>query len=180
LEISKKASIKRQNGSSMEKKYFPIFIDISEMKIVVIGGGTIATRRINTLLGFAEKIFVAAPEITTQLQELVDAGKIIWEQKAYCKNQIEEADMVIAATNCPKVNHQVKSDCEKLQEEKERHIWINVVNDKSLCEFYFPGVVQKDNLVIGINSGGSDPGLVKNTRKRIQELFKKNEYGQSE
>ena len=163
----------------MEKKYFPIFIDISEMKIVVIGGGNIATRRVNTLLGFAEKIFVAAPEITSQLQELVSAGKIIWEQKEYCIDQIEEADMVIAATNCPKVNHQVKSDCEKLQAEKGRHMWINVADDKSLCEFYFPGVVQKDNLVIGINSGGSDPGLVKDTRKRIHELLKNNEYGQS-
>ena len=157
----------------MEKKYFPIFIDISEMKIVVIGGGTIATRRVNTLLGFAKKIFVAAPEITSELQELVSAGKIVWEQKEYYIDQIEEADMVIAATNCPKVNHQVKSDCERIQEEMGRHIWINVADDKSLCEFYFPSIVQEDNLVIGINSGGSNPGLVKNTRKRIQDLLER-------
>ena len=155
----------------MEKKYFPIFIDISEIKIVVIGGGIIATRRVNTLLGFAKKLLVVAPVITSELQRLVDAGKITWEQKEYCMDQIGEADMVIAATNCPEVNHQVKSDCERIQEENGRHIWINVADDKSLCEFYFPSIVQKDNLVVGINSGGSDPGLVKNTRKRIQNLL---------
>ena len=70
----------------MEKKYFPIFIDISEMKVVVIGGGKIATRRVNTLLSFTKQIEVVAPEVTTELRELSEKGEIIWKlQRFYLK-----------------------------------------------------------------------------------------------
>lgn len=155
----------------MEKKYFPIFIDISEKKIVVIGGGTIATRRVNTLLAFAEQIVVVAPEISDDLRELDRQGKITWMCGEYCIGQIWHADMVIAATNQPAVNHQVKADCERIEKLEGRHILINVIDDKDSCDFYFPSIVQKDDVVIGINSGGKSPGLTKSVRKQIEQLL---------
>ena len=94
----------------MQKKYFPIFVDISQKKIVVIGGGVIATRRVHTLLQFAEQITVVAPEITVELQEMSDKGLITWQCAEYSAKQIAEADMVIAATNYPEINHQIKKD----------------------------------------------------------------------
>ena len=171
MEISKKASIKRQNGSSMEKKYFPIFIDISEKKIVVIGGGNIATRRVNTLLMFAKQIEVVAPEVTAELRELADKGEIIWTQCGYCKEQVYAADIVLATTNYPEINHRVKADCEQIKEETGRNVLVNIADDKTMCDFYFPGIVNMGEIVVGINSGGNNPGLVKNTRKKIQSLL---------
>ena len=160
----------------MEKKYFPIFIDISEMKIVVIGGGKIATRRVNTLLSFTKQIEVVAPEVTTELRELSEKGEIIWKQSEYCREQIQTADIVLAATNRALINHRVKADCEQMNEEVGRNILVNIADDKTMCDFYFPSIVDTGEILVGINSGGNNPGLVKETRNRIQELLKNNGY----
>jgi len=161
-----------QNERNMEKKYFPIFIDLSEKKIVVIGGGTIATRRINTLLQFVNRIVVVAPEVTPELMESERQGKITWVRGKYCFEQIAEADVVIAATNQPAVNLQVKNDCENFLAKTGRHILVNVADDRRLCDFYFPGVVQTEDFVIGISTGGSAPGRVKEIRGKIETLLK--------
>ena len=69
----------RKGIQGMEKKkYFPIFIDLSEKKIVVIGGGTIAGRRINTLCHFCDRVLVVAPEVTPVVEELVQQEKVTW------------------------------------------------------------------------------------------------------
>ena len=156
-----------------EKKYFPIFIDISEKKIVVVGGGNIATRRVTTLTGFACHIKVVAPTITQELQQFVSEGKIVWEKGEYCAEQINTADIVLAATNRPEINHRVKEDCEKFIAETGRNIMVNIADDKMLCDFYFPSIIHEDEIVVGINSGGKNPGAVKKIREKIQRLLEK-------
>lgn len=148
-----------------------MFVDISEKKIVVIGGGTIATRRVNTLLSFAEHIVVVAPEITDDLQEKCEEGGLTWIKEAYCKEHLMDAQIVLALTDQPKVNHQVKADCQRLETETGRRILVNVADDKELCDFYFPSIVQHEEMVVGINAGGSSPALVKNIRKKIETLL---------
>ena len=160
-----------EQRNSMSKKYFPIFIDLSEKKVVVIGGGTIATRRIHTLLSFVGKITVVAPEITEELQQLQRQGNIEWVQELYHVSWLERADMVIAATNQPTVNQQVKSDCQRIEKESGRHILVSVIDDRELCDFYFPSIVQSEDIVIGINTGGK-PALTKQIRKEIEEYLK--------
>lgn len=156
----------------MSKKYFPIFIDLSEKKIVVIGGGTIASRRVSTLLEFAEKLCVVSPELTESLQELHRQGRIEWIQEMYHLSRIKDADMVIAATNQKKVNRQIKSDCRSLEQETGRQILVSVIDDRELCDFYFPSIVQNEDVVIGINSGGKSPALTKRIRKEMESILK--------
>ena len=158
----------------IQKKYFPIFIDLSEKKIVVIGGGTIASRRVHTLVNFAEKIVIVSPKLTETLQELYQQGKIDWKQSEYRMEQIKNADMVIAATNQKKVNQQVKADCQKIEKEMGKQILVSVIDDRTLCDFYFPSIVQTEDVVIGINSGGKSPALTKQIRKEVEEVLKSN------
>jgi len=155
----------------MENKYFPIFIDISDKKVVVVGGGNIATRRIKTLLQFTDQITVVAPEITQELSDLDWDGEITWLRGEYRSELIWNADIVIAATNQPKINHQVKKDCKSMEKIAERQILVSVVDEKELCDFYFPSIVQSDDVVIGINSGGTSPGKTKDIRKKIESLL---------
>ena len=157
-----------------EKKYFPIFIDLSEKKVIVIGGGTIATRRIHTLLEFTGKILVVSPEITESLEQLYRQGRIDWLPEAYSADRIKDADMVIAATNQPAVNQQIKADCQRIEKESGRQILVSVIDDRDLCDFYFPSIVQNEDVVVGINSGGKSPALTKQIRKGIEEFLKCN------
>lgn len=181
----------------MQKKYFPIFIDISEKKIVVIGGGVIATRRVKTLLEFASDITVMAPEVTEELKQMITEGKVVWIQKEYrifnedddivtdiskyreveailkdSLYSLQEADIVIAATNSPIINHQVRQDCRNLENMYHKSILVSVVDDKNLCDFYFPSIVQTENIVVGINSGGDSPKKTKEIRKKVEDTLK--------
>lgn len=152
----------------MEASYFPLFVDISNMNIFVAGGGKIAARRVNTLLAFTRNITVAAPEVCPAIRELAEAGRITWIEDPYSVGMLEGADIVLAATDDHGVNRKIVEDCRKIEAEEQHRILVNVADDKSLCDFYFPGIVQKDDIVIGINSGGKNPGKVSRIRKKIE------------
>lgn len=153
----------------MEKAYFPMFVDISEKKIIVVGGGQIAARRVETLTHFAGDITVIAPEVNGTIRMLEAAGKIHCEHREYAIGDVRDADMVLAATDRKDLNHAIAMECMEIERESHRNILLSVADDRQLCDFYFPAVIQKDNIVIGINSGGSDPGKVKRLRKRLEE-----------
>lgn len=171
------------------KTYFPMFIDISEKKIVVAGGGRIAQRRVETLLKFADDITVIAPEVTDKIRKRVDEGKVRWIKKAFCRDTeesrpderkdlpdvkkstadinrlLEEADMVLAATNDTVCNERIVRMC------RRRGIPVNASHKKELCDFYFPAVVVKDHVTVGITSGGLSHAQARKVREQIETVL---------
>ena len=112
--------------------FFPLFVDISEKKIVVIGGGTIATRRVKTLLPFEPQIVVVAPEVTGELEELEKEEKITIFHRKYQREDIYDAWMVLAATNDPELNNGIYSVAKCLG------ALVNVASNQGKCDFHFP------------------------------------------
>lgn len=149
----------------MKGLYFPVFMDLSEKKIVVIGGGKIAQRRVETLCAFTENIWVTAPEITEELQNFAANGKIIWMKETYNPNQLQDADMVLAATDDVQCNEQIVSDCRK------RGILVNTAHRKELCDFYFPAVVRRGNVVAGVTASGVSHKSAKRARQCIERAL---------
>ena len=155
----------------MKKAFFPIFIDISDKKVYVIGGGKIEARRMKSLSSFAEDITVISPEICAQFEPLIAEKKITWVQKAYQPGMLKDADIVLAATDDPETNRQVEEETKRLEKEEKRQILFNRADKKENCDFYFPSLVQTEDVVIGINSGGSSPATVKEMRKVIEKTL---------
>ena len=154
------------NGAEkMERPYFPMFIDIADKKILVAGGGTIALRRIRTLLKFGADIHVIAPDLCEELTQLEEEGKITAEHREYRAGDIDDSQIVLAATDDHEVNRKIWEEC------RAAGIIVNVADDKKLCDFYFPSVVMTDEAVIGINSGGADPSITKKIRRKIEKMF---------
>ena len=149
----------------MKKKYFPLFVDLSEKHAVVIGAGHIAYRRIKILSEFVGCITFFAPNIADELIELAYREKIAFVRRRYDKECLDGADIVFAATDNKAVNRQVYMDA------KQKHLPINVCDDPTLCDFYFPAIVEKDQIVVGITSSGSDHKSVKELRQRIDEVI---------
>ena len=147
------------------KPYFPMFIDLSDKNIVVAGGGKIATRRVRTLLKFTRNITVVAPKVTQELMDLGKAGTITLHNRPVKRSDFAMAYMVIAATNDWKLNDEIYRVC------KEEGIYVNVADDKSKCDFYFPGIYMKDEVVIGITASGLDHSRAKKVRLAIQEAM---------
>ena len=147
------------------KPYFPMFIDLSDKNIVVVGGGNIATRRVKTLLSFTRNIRVIAPKVTMEMMELGKAGYVELITRPVKRTDFAMAYMVIAATNDWKLNDEIYRVC------KEEGIYVNVADDKSKCDFYFPGIYMKDEVVVGITASGLDHSRAKKVRIAIQEAM---------
>ena len=148
----------------MERPYFPMFIDLTDRKIFVAGGGRIARRRIEALVKFGADIHVAAPQVCPEVALLAEEGKIKILLREYRPSDLDGMEFAIAATDDREVNRAVYAECRK------RGIPVNVADDKTLCDFYFPALVLTDDVVIGIGSGGESPGRVKEVRQRIEKL----------
>ena len=116
-----------------EKPFFPMFIDLSKKKVVVIGGGRIAGRRIRTLLSFAGQICVIAPEVTEEIEGYIKEGMVTHLKTRYAPELIRDADLVLAATDDPACNEQAADEC------RRRGIPVNVSPQKGIVRFLFPG-----------------------------------------
>lgn len=151
----------------MERPYFPMFVDLTGKKVLMAGGGRIALRRVKTLLKFGAVIHVTAPALCEELSEMERQGRITAEYREYQPGDTAGYDLVVAATDSRKTNRMIWEEC------RERGVTVNVADDKSLCDFYFPSVVMTEEAVIGINSGGEDPSRVKELKKKIQGFLHK-------
>ncbi|MCC8101603.1 MAG: bifunctional precorrin-2 dehydrogenase/sirohydrochlorin ferrochelatase [Clostridiales bacterium] len=147
------------------RKYFPIFVDLSEKKVMIVGAGTIAKRRIRALADFTGHLVVIAPEVNPELRDLEAAGRIQILRKKFEKEDVSDADMVIAATNDRRLNQTIYAVC------KEAGIPVNVCNDKTRCDFYFPVLAYEETIVAGVRSAGQDSARARRVAGQIRELL---------
>lgn len=147
----------------MKKHYFPMFIDLTDKKVVVAGAGTIAKRRIRSLIEFTDHLVVIAPEVNKELKDLEAEGKLTILRKRYEREDIYDASMVIAATNDKKLNHEIYTACKCLG------IPVNVCSDKTKCDFYFPSLALGDDFVAGISTSGRDNKKSRAAVRKMQE-----------
>lgn len=151
--------------TEMKKPYFPMFVDLSGKKVVVVGAGTIAKRRIRALIGFTDHLVVVAPEVNPELQELEKSGDINILRKKYEREDVYGADIVIAATNDRRTNEDIYGVCKCLG------ITVNVCSDKSKCDFYFPGIAQKENVVVGVTATGMNHKMAKDVVEKVRQIL---------
>lgn len=150
-----------------KKPYFPMFVDLAEKKVVVVGAGTIAKRRIRSLIEFTNHLYVIAPEVNKELLDLEKDGKLTILKKKYDQKDLYGADLVIAATSDHKINDDIFSVC------KCMGITVNVCSDKTKCDFYFPGIVRKDHVVAGVTASGTNHKLAKKAVERIRTALER-------
>ncbi len=151
----------------MEKAYFPMFVDLSAKRIVAVGAGRIAARRVKTLAGFASDITVIAPEFDPELEALAAEGRIVPVRRVFADADLDGAELVLAATDSREVNGRICDLC------AQRHIPVNVIDDPDRCDFFFPGVVKEGSVVVGVTASGTDHKKARAVTQAIRNLFKK-------
>lgn len=142
--------------------YFPFYIDIENKNCIVIGGGTVALRKIEKLLPFNPVITVISPKICDEILTLPEVK--IYKRK-FKDNDIDNAFMIISATDDKKLNAHIFELC------NERNILVNTVDDKEKCGFIFPALVKKKNITVGISTSGKSPLYARFIRENIENLF---------
>lgn len=152
-------------------KRFPVFLDLTDREIHVYGAGRIASRRVETLAAFSPQLTVHAPEASASVQKAALEGKLILKNERYEPGSIPGgAFMVLAATDDSAVNERIFREC------REKGILVNVCSDQEQCDFHFPGIASRGELVIGINAGGKDHRLAKKWTDKIRKEVERDGY----
>lgn len=138
---------------------FPLFIDLTGQKVVLVGGGTIALRRARTLLQFGAQVVVIAPTLHPDMPPVTHVNR------PYQPGDLDGATLAVAATDCRETNRQVG------QEAHTRSIPVSVADDPSACTFFFPAVCLGDGVVAGVVGDGSDHARTARCAGQIREIL---------
>ncbi len=148
-----------------EKPYFPMLIDLSEKQVVVVGAGTIAKRRIRTLVHFTNHLTVVAPEVNPELLQMEEAGLLTIRKKQYEREDLFGADMVIAAATDAKINRDIDAACKCLG------VYVDVCADATKGNFRFPGIIKTEDLVVAVSSNGKNPKKSRAVTNAVREIL---------
>ncbi|MDR1363282.1 MAG: precorrin-6A reductase [Spirochaetaceae bacterium] len=146
--------------SSRKKQFFPVFQDITNKKFLIVGAGNVALRRLRTLMRFDCSIEIIAPEVGPAIKSIC-GERVVLREEEY--TSIDSADFVIAATNDRAVNKMTGEEC------KRKNIPVSVADCKEESTFYFPAIVDSENLTIGISSDGLDHKAVSAAAEKIRQ-----------
>lgn len=146
-------------------QYFPIFIDTKNLNVLVVGGGEVATRKIELLLKSHAVITVVSPEISKEIQCFVDNGSIEYVQQRYDEFHLNGQRVVFVATADSVLNVSIS------QQAKRRNILANVVDSPALCHFITPSIIDRSPMVFAISSEGAAPVLVRYWRARLESII---------
>ena len=148
--------------------YFPMLIDITNLKILVIGGGTIATEKLEKLIDFTTNITVISIEVEKRAKELIEKYELNLEKRAYTKGDIDNFDIVIVATDTIELHKAI------YEESRDSKTLVNSVDDTKYCDFIFPSYIKRDDLTISFSTGGASPAFAKQLRQYIEKIIPQN------
>jgi precorrin-2 dehydrogenase/sirohydrochlorin ferrochelatase len=150
---------------------YPISLLIEGRRAVVVGGGSVAERKVIALLAAHGVVCVVAPETTPGLAELAANGSIEWKQGEATETDVEDAFIVILATDDPGLNARLASVAQDMGK------LVNAVDQPEACNFFVPASVRRGALVLTASTGGASPALAKRVRRELESRYGP-EYGE--
>jgi precorrin-2 dehydrogenase/sirohydrochlorin ferrochelatase len=158
----RREKVTRYGSPITYNNYYPAFLNLQGKKVVVVGGGKVAERKILALLRAGADITVVSPEITKRIAGENLKGSIKHIPRQYRKGDVKNTFLVIAATDSEESNKQVSEEAPCL---------VNVVDTPSLCNFIVPSVIKRGQLTIAISTSGLSPALSRSIRKELEKLY---------
>lgn len=142
--------------------WYPITLQIAGRPCVVIGGGSVAERKVLGLLEAGAAVTVVSPTLTPRLADLAAARRINHTPRAYRAGDLEGFALAFAATGASEVSAAVA------REGRERSVWVNAADDPAQCDFILPSVLRRGDLTVAVATGGSAPTLARVVREDLE------------
>jgi precorrin-2 dehydrogenase / sirohydrochlorin ferrochelatase len=149
-------------------RLYPIMINLGDQRVVVVGGGSVALRKVSSLLESGALVAVISPDLTADLRNLADAGQVEWVPERFEEDLLDrfpDAVLVFGATNHREVNVKIHRAA------VQRKIPCNVADVPDLCTFMVPAVITQGELLIAVSTGGSSPALARRIREDLEQQF---------
>lgn len=147
---------------------FPLHLKIEGKKVVVVGGGKVAERKVDLLLEGKAEVFLISSQVTKRLKELSGEGKIEWKQRKYQRGDLRDAFLGIFAARDREAEENF------MEEAKQRGILVNISTDYKKCDFVFPAVVRSKGVLITVSTSGAFPLLSAEIAQQIQKMLDDN------
>ena len=160
--------IEKHQYSNDANNLFPVFIKLEQLSVLIIGGGYVGMEKLNAVLQNSPraKIILVATAISKEIRLLaMKNNNVALIEKPYQANDLDAADIVIAAVNDWSVSEQVSKDA------KQKGKLVNVADKPELCDFYLSSVVQKGSLKIAISTNGKSPTIAKRIKEVLNETL---------
>jgi uroporphyrin-III C-methyltransferase/precorrin-2 dehydrogenase/sirohydrochlorin ferrochelatase len=147
--------------------YFPVFFDLTAQRVLVVGGGEVALRKVALLERSGAHIALVAPDVHPELQARAAAGKINLAVREFVPDDLDGARLVIVATSRRAVNRWIASLSEA------RRIPVNVVDDREASRFIVPAIIDRDPVLVAVSTAGTSPVLARRLRERLEAVIPK-------
>ncbi len=144
---------------------FPVFLNMQERNCLVVGGGQVAERKVLNLLEYKANITVVSPEVTDNLKQLITRHSIVWYNREFIPDDLENMSLVFVATDTGSVNQEVASLC------REKGILINAVDDPPNCDLYIPSILKRGSLTVAISTEGKSPAYAARLRRELEHII---------
>ncbi|CAH2717252.1 Precorrin-2 dehydrogenase [Neobacillus rhizosphaerae] len=143
---------------------YPIMLRLEGKKVVVVGGGKVAERKVTGLLETGARVMMISPEATDELKRLADEGKLDWQQRLFSQDDLKDAFLIFVATNDTTLNQQIKDSagCHQL---------VTIADDPDGSDFHLPSYFQRGRLSIAVATGGASPMLARKIREQLEQQF---------
>ncbi|HBH6893043.1 MULTISPECIES: siroheme synthase CysG [Serratia] len=145
--------------------YLPIFADLKQRPVLVVGGGDVAARKVDLLQRAGAEIRIVAQSLSPELEQQRQQGQLLWLGKTFDPQQLDEVFLAIAATDDNALNAAVFAEADK------RRVLANVVDDQPRCSFIFPSIIDRSPLVVAVSSSGQAPVLARLLREKLEALL---------
>lgn len=151
-----------------DNKLFPVFLQLERLRLLIVGGGPVATEKLQAVLQNAPctRIRIVAAHFSEELLAVAtNKDRVELIQKNYSSGDLYDTDIVIVAVNNIETAEEIRNDA------KARKILVNVADTPSLCDFYLGSIVQKGNLKIAISTNGKSPTIAKRIKETLNEVI---------
>ena len=146
-------------------RYYPVSLDIQNRKCLVVGGGSVGSRKVMTLLECGGIVTVVSLDVAKDLLELAEKKIIELKKRHYESSDIDGMFLVIGATDNEELNWQINKDAER------QNKLCNIADRPEACNFILPSIVNRGNLVITISTSGKSPAFAKKMRQDLEKQF---------
>ena len=145
--------------------YYPAFLDLRGRLVVVVGGGRVAARKVQSLLAAGARVRLVAPSLAPETIPLTQGGRVDYIARGFEPSDLEGACLAVSATDLEAVNRQVRDEADR------RGLFVNVVDVPSLCTMVVPAVLRRGDLTLAVSTGGASPAMARRLREGLEEQF---------
>lgn len=150
---------------TVTNRLYPVYADLAGRPVLVVGGGTVAARKVRRLLECKACVTAVAPEVCDELDTLASQERLKIVRRNYQPGDVQKRWLVVAATDSESTNRLVSRNAD------ENNILCNVVDVPALCTFHVPAVVRRGLLQVAISTGGASPALARRLRIQLEDEF---------